>query len=325
VKRLAQSTEGAIWIAERDRYLVPLRGPKEAGLGWSPEDILFDRDNTLWITASPNGLKRMRFPERAAKALIKGDDPILDDYRERDGLSGDVTTLLFEDREGTIWVGTNKGLDRFRYSRVAGVQLPPQYDQLTLLADKGDVWVGSATNINLAHARDNDVTARPSPLTSCVYREPGGDVWWGGLAAIWRQHGDRIEIYRSRKVSGQKSSPTATGCGRSSAATIAISGSASAIWDSFISRTASGRDDRLPRVCSRRGRARRIGTRMGGSGSATQQGARIFSIMTACCHSLAATDSISDESRSSEDAGPRCGSAERQTWRSSTMESFETS
>ncbi len=195
VKRLAQSAEGAIWIAERDRYLVPLRGPKEAGLSWSPEDILFDRDNTLWITASPNGLKRMRYPERAAKALIEGDDPILDDYRERDGLSGDVITLLFEDREGTIWVGTNKGLDRFRYSHIAGVQLPPQFDQLTLLADKGDVWVGSATNINLAHVRDNDVTARPSPLTSCVYREPGGDVWWGGHAAIWRQHGDRIKIY----------------------------------------------------------------------------------------------------------------------------------
>jgi len=143
VKRLAQSKEGAIWIAESDRYVVPLRGPKEAGLGWSPSDILFDRDDTLWITASPNGLKRMRFPDRAAKALFKGDDPILDDYRERDGLSGDAPTLLFEDREGTIWVGTNKGLDRFRYSHVASVRLPPQYDQLTLLADKGDVWLGS--------------------------------------------------------------------------------------------------------------------------------------------------------------------------------------
>src|SRR5271166_5645240 len=35
-------------------------------------------------------------------------------FTHKDGLSGDQVKALFEDREGTIWVGTNAGLDRFR-------------------------------------------------------------------------------------------------------------------------------------------------------------------------------------------------------------------
>ncbi len=37
----------------------------------------------------------------------------MDKFTEQDGLSSDMTLCAFEDREGTIWVGTRRGLDCF--------------------------------------------------------------------------------------------------------------------------------------------------------------------------------------------------------------------
>ena len=38
----------------------------------------------------------------------------IDRFSVADGLSGDLVTSIFEDREGSVWVSTSTGLDRFR-------------------------------------------------------------------------------------------------------------------------------------------------------------------------------------------------------------------
>ena len=62
--------------------------------------LLLDRDGGLWIGTTNSGLYR-----------IHGDR--VDSFGVEDGLSGDGVMSLYEDREGSIWVATTNGLDRF--------------------------------------------------------------------------------------------------------------------------------------------------------------------------------------------------------------------
>ena len=57
-----------------------------------------------------------------------------DVFTQADGLSADIICSLFEDREGNVWVGTNRGLDRFREPPVTTISakqgLSSDYTQL---------------------------------------------------------------------------------------------------------------------------------------------------------------------------------------------------
>ena len=64
------------------------------------------RDGSLWI-ATLHGLLHVHQGRT-------------DMFRAADGLSGDFVSEFLEDREGTVWVNTESGLDRFRelYSQI---------------------------------------------------------------------------------------------------------------------------------------------------------------------------------------------------------------
>ena len=63
--------------------------------------LLRDRDGGLWIGTRERGLVHIH-------------NGRTDVFTKSDGLSGDISCSLFEDREGNIWVATTGGLDRFR-------------------------------------------------------------------------------------------------------------------------------------------------------------------------------------------------------------------
>ncbi len=71
--------------------------------------ISLDRDGTLWNVTQQSGLLRVR-------SVSSGENPPapLDEYTARDGLSSDQINMVYEDREGSLWVATDLGLDRFR-------------------------------------------------------------------------------------------------------------------------------------------------------------------------------------------------------------------
>ncbi len=69
-------------------------------------DLLSDSHGALWIGTNDDGLYR----------IYEGR---VDHYRSKDGLSGDYVLRLYEDREGNLWAGTTKGVDRFRDNRIA--------------------------------------------------------------------------------------------------------------------------------------------------------------------------------------------------------------
>jgi signal transduction histidine kinase/ligand-binding sensor domain-containing protein len=63
--------------------------------------LLLDRDQTLWVGTESQGLYHIH-------------DGHADHYGAAQGLTGDDVNSLYQDREGNLWITTDKGVDLFR-------------------------------------------------------------------------------------------------------------------------------------------------------------------------------------------------------------------
>ena len=198
---LAERADGRTWISNGTQGVWPLpdadgpplqhapvAGPGEVG------PILFDRDGALWI-GSEHGLARLVDPDRLPPPGPGGEPRVEPGFRlaHDGGLSGDVVLALLEDREGSLWVSTNGGLDRFRANKLTRVPLPPGLTWPSLApASGGEVWAGS---VDTDAAR---LGAHPlrlpgvGPRITAVLRDSRGLVWMGGARGLWRIDGQAV-------------------------------------------------------------------------------------------------------------------------------------
>ena len=115
---LAEAPDSKIWISEVTRSAHSLlrqeeRGPiteVRVGASW----VLFDRNGSLWVSSVGDGLRRVANPGKINGRQIAQFGPEAEQFTMKEGLSGNYVNSMLEDREGNIWVGTVKGLDRFR-------------------------------------------------------------------------------------------------------------------------------------------------------------------------------------------------------------------
>jgi len=102
-------------------------------------NLLRDRDGGVWIGSLERGLWHAH----------RG---ITDRFAHADGLSGDWVTAIFEDREGSVWIATQDGLDRFTDVAVATITqkqgLSGGNVSSVLAAADGSVWLGTYDGLN---------------------------------------------------------------------------------------------------------------------------------------------------------------------------------
>jgi ligand-binding sensor domain-containing protein len=113
IQGLGEDDDGALLIGMRGgiRRLVdgkaelayPSPGPVRR---FQNNSLLRDRNGGLWIGAYGGGLVHLHHGRT-------------DVFSQAAGLSGEFVGTVFEDREGSIWVATSNGLDRFRNFAVA--------------------------------------------------------------------------------------------------------------------------------------------------------------------------------------------------------------
>jgi len=145
-----------------------------------PNKLLRDRDGGLWIGTESRGLVHVK-------------DGKADMFTRADGLSGNISCGLFEDREGNIWYGSDKGLDRFRRLSAATVStkqgLPDDVTNSVLATLDGGIW--AATNDGIARWKDGELIVYkerdglPSARAQSLYEDADGRLWAstaGGLA-----------------------------------------------------------------------------------------------------------------------------------------------
>jgi signal transduction histidine kinase/ligand-binding sensor domain-containing protein len=135
---------GRVWVwymdhVERlpERLTTPPR-PRDWWMTSYSLDAIFDRDGNLWF-AGCDDVCRVR-PDALAHvdAWHQGSDAA---DQAPSGVTTGKALSVFEDREGNIWVGTRRGVDRFRQNRVVAMGLPAgSFNVSFALDDTGHMW-----------------------------------------------------------------------------------------------------------------------------------------------------------------------------------------
>lgn len=136
--------------------------------------LLMDKHGTLWVGTENDGLYRIH-------------NGVADHYGVADGLSGNSVVLLFEDREGNLWVLTDGGVDMFRdipvitYSTRQG--LSDSTVRSVLALSSGPVWIGNDGAVNILKDGKVDVLSKrqglPGQDVQALFEDHTGAVWLG--------------------------------------------------------------------------------------------------------------------------------------------------
>ncbi|MDH0865930.1 sensor histidine kinase [Mitsuaria sp. GD03876] len=144
--------------------------------------LLKSRDGGLWIGTEGHGILHLQ-------------DGQADTFTRADGLSGNIACSLFEDREGNLWYGSEKGVDRFHKLPVTTISvqqgLPNEGTKAVLATPDGSVWI--ATDEGLARTENGRFSVYrqrdglPDARVQSLYQDAGGRLWVstaGGLAYL---------------------------------------------------------------------------------------------------------------------------------------------
>ncbi|MBN2395969.1 MAG: hypothetical protein JXC36_05860 [Candidatus Atribacteria bacterium] len=117
--------------------------------------------------------------------LLKFDGTNWTVYTEDDGVTGKSINQIVEDKDGNIWVATNKGLNVFD-----GSTWKNYYDKLpgkiinTIVSDsQGRVWIGTEKGLVLYTDENWSIIDKKSGLTNnnvnIIYEDRNGNIWLG--------------------------------------------------------------------------------------------------------------------------------------------------
>jgi signal transduction histidine kinase/ligand-binding sensor domain-containing protein len=149
---LAPRPDGSLWVGMADPG--PAMGLQQLSHGaWKPfvvpgfdsstlkvHTLFMDNQNALWVGTFEHGVYRIY-------------DQGIEHFDSSEGLSGDDVFAFFEDREGDLWVATDKGLDCFRDLPVTSLSTregltTPSVSTVQAMRD-GSIWIGGAYALNI--------------------------------------------------------------------------------------------------------------------------------------------------------------------------------
>jgi signal transduction histidine kinase/ligand-binding sensor domain-containing protein len=195
---LHEGPDGSIWVSDeigvRRLNLRPplsvLTSPPATARKIFPRfgDFAFTPDGSLWAVVD-KGISRFDAREWMSKGTV--DIAGGESTTRAEGLSSNAIWNLRVDREGSVWVGTNSGLDRLRTTALKTIMLPTAEEhEFSLSAgDNGSVWTGNTslplTNVD-AEGRFTSIDGTQEAI--CIRRDYKGTIWSAGEGPVhlWR-------------------------------------------------------------------------------------------------------------------------------------------
>ena len=201
--RLSIDPQERIWLTDRTGT-YPITGPGGRGRppalrhpyatdkaeirGWPR----FDREGNLWIATYYDGLQRVSRPDPRGASTSSEANSRVEQFTRRDGLSSNVTHRIFQDMEGNIWAGTEKGLDKFwpaTFRHEPQLTNPAAFGDLLLSGSDGSVYIGQASTVYRVRpggAPEPIFRTDVEPRTLC--EAPDGAIWIGidRDVIVWR-------------------------------------------------------------------------------------------------------------------------------------------
>jgi signal transduction histidine kinase/ligand-binding sensor domain-containing protein len=153
-----------------------------------PEFLLFDRRGNLWTRSSETaGIKRL--DAAALRDAFRPGHPEgkVESFTKRDGLTSDAVRSIHRDRrDGSIWLGTDHGLDHFREPSFLPALLEPAGASFGIQTQRdGRVWIGSAEGGGLWIASPEGKTERitgPKTSVGTLYETRRGTLWFATVS-----------------------------------------------------------------------------------------------------------------------------------------------
>lgn len=140
--------DGGLWVGG-DRFLALVAAPA-AGPSTPPAYLshisgstaIFDRAGNLWALRCPTGVCLAASAGKDAGSYIDVAAATTSRLDQRGQLGSLAPRVIFEDREGDIWLGSPTGIERFRRNTLRPVGLPAIKGDFHVAPDAdGSVWV----------------------------------------------------------------------------------------------------------------------------------------------------------------------------------------
>jgi signal transduction histidine kinase/ligand-binding sensor domain-containing protein len=193
----AQEKDGTIWMSEvgRSAHTVPRAGDQEpiTEVKVGAVNVVVDRSGSVWIGSENDGLRRVINPALIRGTAIPRFGPQAERFTAKDGLLSDFVFALFEDREGDIWAGSSRGLERFRKGAFTPVAMGLSA-RIRFVAATRDtsVWSGAGTVeiVRLRPGRQDTISS--GHLTVDLFADASGVVWSFNRNEILQFNGRRF-------------------------------------------------------------------------------------------------------------------------------------
>ena len=206
VLAIAQDRDGYLWLGARtglirfDGSRFELWQESEPLPAERLSSIISASDGSLWLGFGTVG------------AVTHLQNRHLVTYGSQDGLAGGPVGVLYEDDDGSIWVGSYNGLSHYRdgvWTRVGkDAGLPPEAVFGVLRDSRGALWVATSAGVFVRH-RGEAMFAQHSPgLTRSFAEDRSGTIWITDPVVGFRALNATAKSRRVNHVSSQESTGT---------------------------------------------------------------------------------------------------------------------
>jgi ligand-binding sensor domain-containing protein/signal transduction histidine kinase len=144
-------------------------------------NLMVARDDTLWIATEGGGLIRYK-------------DGVFRSFSAKDGLINDFVRVVYQDRKGTIWVGTDTGLLRFSGEQLERVDDKNGIPALAVHAlyedSNGCLWAGGSKLVRLSINGPEEHRLRgqgSQTRVKSITQTRDGAVWVGTIGGLYRK------------------------------------------------------------------------------------------------------------------------------------------